>query len=116
MKIVFANERLRKLCNSQQMLIRRYGDKNARVIRRRLDDLAAAECLADMWSLPGRFHALTGDRKGQYSLDLKHPLRLILEPADEPPALSEGGGFDLKSVRVVRIVEITDTHEKKNKR
>ena len=116
MKIVFASERLRKLCNRQQMLIRRYGDQNARVIRRRLDDLAAAECLADMRRLPGRFHPLTGDRKGQYSLDLKHPLRLILEPADEPPVLLEDGSFDLKSVQVVRIVEIVDTHEKKNKR
>lgn len=110
MKIVFADEKLRKLCNKQQALIRRYGDRNARVIRRRLDDLAAVECLADMWQLPGRIHPLTGDRKGQYSLDLKHPLRLILEPADEPPALLEDGGFDLKRVRVVRIVKIKDTH------
>ena len=37
-----------------------------------------------MFFLPGRFHPLTGDRAGQFALDLDHPNRLILEPNHNP--------------------------------
>lgn len=112
MEIVFADRKLEKICNDQKALQREYGKDNAKRIRRRLDDLDAAENLAVMKTLfPGRLHPLTGDRSGQFSLDLKHPLRLIFEPADEPPAIKADGGVDWERVHRVRIIGIVDTHK-----
>jgi plasmid maintenance system killer protein len=83
----------------------------ARVIRRRLDDLDAAETLEDMRNLAGRCHELTGDRAGQLSLDLAHPRRLIFIPNDYPVPTKPDDGLDWKQIRSVRILEIEDTHE-----
>lgn len=77
----------------------------------RLDDMGAANSLADTALLPGHFHVLKGDRAGQWSADLKHPLRLIFEPADEPLPLLKDNTVDPSRVRTVRIIEVEDTHE-----
>jgi plasmid maintenance system killer protein len=82
------------------------------LIRRRLDELRAAEVLEDLRNLPGpRCHELRGDRAGQISVDLDHPYRLIFEPADDPVPRKPDGGLDWRSVTAVRILEVTDTHD-----
>jgi plasmid maintenance system killer protein len=86
------------------------GHRQAQVLRRRLDDLRAAPTLATMRALPGRCHELTGNRAGQISLDLVHPMRLIFEPADDPPSIKPDGGLDWKGNRAVRILSVEDTH------
>lgn len=83
----------------------------AKRLMRRLDELHAADTLADMRLLrQARCHALTGERKGQISVDLKHPYRLLLEPANEPFPLLPDGGLDWAKVTAVRILEVMDTH------
>lgn len=111
MIISFQDPDFRDECNSSKLLLRRQGQQRAKKIRQRLDDLQAASTLQDMRSLPGRCHELKGSRRGQLSLDLDHPWRLIFVPADEPPALKSDGGIDWPNVRAVRIVGIEDTHE-----
>ena len=76
----------------------------------RLDDMRAAECLADTTLLPGRYHPLRENRSGQWSADLKHPLRLVFEPANDPLPTREDGSLDTRRVNAVRILEVTDTH------
>jgi len=83
----------------------------AKVIRRRLDDLDAADNLEVMRNLPGRCHELKGDRKGQLSIDLVHPERLVFVPAHDPVPIKEDGGIDWKRVTSIKIVEVVDTHE-----
>jgi plasmid maintenance system killer protein len=83
----------------------------ARVIRRRLDDLDAAETLEDMRNIAGRCHELLGDRAGQLSLDLAHPQRLIFVPQGERVLRKADGGLDWTQIRSVRILGIEDTHE-----
>lgn len=61
-------------------------------------------------TLPGRCHELKGDRKGQLSLDLEHPLRLIFMPSDESVIKKEDGGLDWCSVKAVEIIDVEDTH------
>ena len=83
----------------------------AKIIRRRLDELNAAESLAIMRTLPqARCHELTADRKGQLSVDLKHPHRLIIEPADDPVPRKPDGGLDWNKVTCIRVIEVEDTH------
>ena len=87
-----------------------WGDRPAKVLRRRLDQLRAAKSLEVMRNLPGRCHELRADRAGQLSLDLVHPMRLIIEPAEEPRPYKDDGGLDWSRVEAVRVLGIEDTH------
>jgi proteic killer suppression protein len=58
----------------------------------------------------GRPHPLTGDRAGQFSVDLDGPMRLLFEPAELPPPTLPSGGIDWQQVSSVRLLEIGDTH------
>ncbi|ODH00644.1 killer suppression protein [Nostoc sp. KVJ20] len=111
MDIVFNNRKFEKECNNQRLLEKNHGADRAKRIRRRLDNLRAANVLEDMRNLPGRCHELIQDRAGQLSLDLDHPYRLIFEPADEPIPTKPDGGIDWNKVTAVRILGVEDTHE-----
>ncbi|MCZ0934170.1 MAG: killer suppression protein [Gemmatimonadetes bacterium] len=111
MDVVFKTKRLEKQCNSIQTGTRVWGADGARRVRRRLDDLRAAENLEVMRRLPGRCHELRGELAGVLSLDLRHPYRLLFEPADEPVPVKPDGGLDWAGVTVVRILGVEDTHE-----
>lgn len=109
--IVFPNARIAADFNDIRSLVRSYGPDNARRIRRRLDDLQAAAHLADMHAIfGGRLHALVGDRAGCFALDLKHPQRLIFEPANEPLPYKDDGGLDWPRITTVRILRVEDYH------
>ncbi len=112
MDIVFGSDRDRRLFNDDRALRRKFGPLCSARIRARLDDLRDAANLEVMSKLPGRLHPLTGDREGQLSLDLVHPLRLLFECADDPPPTKEAdGSLDWPRVRTVRIVGVEDTHD-----
>ena len=111
MIVKFQNPKFQKECNNTRKLQKRQGDRRAKKIRQRLDDLKAAETLETMKSLPGRCHELRGDHSGQLSLDLDHPWRLIFAPDDDPPSLKDDDGIDWKNVKTVKIIGIEDTHE-----
>ena len=98
------------LCNQGKRAQRRLGAVGARRLRQRLDDLRAAPNLDAMRRLPGRCHELKGERAGQISLDLDHPLRLIFEPADMPFSRKPDGGLDWAATTAVRILAVEDTH------
>jgi len=111
MEITFKNKRFHKICHSGKELVKAYGKICARRIRARLDDLQAAGNLEAFRTLPGRCHELTGDKKGQLSLDLEHPLRLIFEPSNEEMNKKDDGGMDWKLITAVEIIDVEDTHD-----
>ena len=108
MEIAFETERLARLCNSQAALDRAYGAACAKRLRQRLQELEAVESLADM--VFGRPHELKGNRTGQLSVDLVHPLRLIFRPTAQPAPTKTDGGLDRSKVKSVTIIEVTDPH------
>lgn len=110
MNITFDNTKLENLCNTYRSLVKDQGADRASRIKRRLDDLRAADTLEDMRYLPGRCHELRENRAGQLSLDLDHPYRLIFVPANEPIPRKEDGGFDWTRITAVRILGVEDTH------
>jgi len=112
MDILFKTNQLKKECNNAKLLQRRHGPNRAIRIQKRLDDLHAADCLADISHLPpARCHELTGNRKGQFSVDLDHPYRLLFIPANTPIPQSEDGGIDRTKVTAIEIIGVVDTHE-----
>jgi len=110
MEIVFAATRLEKLCNSERELVRTFGPLRAKALRRRLDQLRAAQNLEVMRTLPGRCNELTADRRGTLSIDLEGPFRLIFEPVENPPPSKPDGGLAWELVTAIRILEVVDTH------
>ena len=81
-------------------------------LKRRLDDIKAADNMQVLQTLPGRLHALRADRKGQWAMDLDHPKRLIIEPLGDPLPYNRDGWLYLKLVTTVQIVGMEDYHGK----
>ncbi len=104
MDVRFRDKKMAEAAGDRNSLVKNYGSRRAAILMRRLDDIRSAACLADLRFLPGHYHALSGDRKGQWACDLDQPYRLILEPVED-----DG---DWKSVAVIDIIEITDYHGK----
>jgi len=94
MDILFHSDKFKEICNNYKKLAREYGEQRAKLIKRRLDDLRAANDLEIMRRLPGRCHELKGERAGQLSLDLGGPYRLIFVPANDPIPRKQDSGLD----------------------
>jgi len=111
MIIYFHTSKLQKLCSSKVEAVKKLGPKRAGKLMQRLQELDAAENLAEIARVPPpRCHELTGQRKGQLSVDLEHPYRLLFIPANEPVPRMADGGLDWNAVTEIEIIEIADTH------
>ena len=104
MELEFQDKKLEKQCQNIKDLNRKYGNVQAKIIVNRLNQLQAAESLCDVSKLPqARLHGLSGDRQGQFAVDVQHPKRLIIVPLN-------GDFKDLKTVTKIKIIEIIDYH------
>jgi proteic killer suppression protein len=111
MDIFFKTIKLQKICSQKKEAIKKLGPKMARKLQQRMMELRAAETLSDISRLPpARCHELKGNRKGQLSVDLDHPYRLIFIPANSPVPEKENGGLDWTRITKIKIIEIVDTH------
>jgi proteic killer suppression protein len=90
---------------------REWGDQSARKVAQRLQELEAAESLADVRLLPAaRCHELAGDRKGQLAVEVHSGLRLVFEPDHNPTPRHPDGGLDWERVDAVTVIEVVDYH------
>lgn len=110
MIITFHDNKLKKAANDLKKLIRVYGPHRGKLIHLRLDDLRAAETLEDVRHLPGRYHELTSNRKGQWACDLDHPYRMIFTPHEYPIPVNEDGQYIWIEIKGVEILEVDDYH------
>lgn len=111
MDVFFRSRKLEKSCSSERAMLQMYGAARSRKLRTRLMELRAADHLAQIPKVPPpRCHELAHDRKGQLSVDLDHPYRLVFIPANEPIPRREDGGLDWAGVTQIEILEIVDTH------
>src|SRR5690242_7251154 len=88
MEIFISDGKLRSAIEDDDACRRCFGADMAKKIKLRIVALRAAESLADFWppkSGPERCHELTGTRTGTFSIDVKHPYRLLFKPAEELP-------------------------------
>lgn len=81
------------MANDDRLATRKLGTIRADLFGQRLDDLRAAVTLEDVRYLPGNYHELKGDRKGQWACDLDQPYRLIFQPHEEPIPEDENGRY-----------------------
>jgi proteic killer suppression protein len=117
MEITFADSKLQNLCEQEKLAKKKLGANCAKKLKARLADLAAVSCVAELTA--GSPHRLTGDRAGQYALDIDQSKpgrgrggkRLVFKPDDDPVPLREDGSIDWSEVTAVCIVFIGDYHD-----
>ena len=110
MKISFSNNKLEKLANDYRKCQKELGQLRAKLYTRRLQDLQNANTLEDVRYLPGHYHELTADRKGQWACDLDQPYRLIFEPHEKPIPSDRDDKYIWLEIKGVEILEIIDYH------
>ncbi|NTU58556.1 MAG: killer suppression protein HigA [Chlorobiaceae bacterium] len=113
MDISFRDKDLKKYANEDRLAIRKLGSKRAQVFKQRLDDLRAADTLEDVRHLPGHYHELKENRKGQWSCDLDQPYRLIFTPHEDPIPTNPDGQYVWVEIRGVDVIEITNYHKER---
>lgn len=109
MEIRFRDKKVRLLCESRDAAVKKLGDACACKLRARLDDLEHA---ANVYELPaGNPHPLTGDRAGEYAVNLAGGRRLTFSPANDPVPRHADGGINWRAVTIVCIEFIGDYHD-----
>lgn len=112
MKITFSNKKLEKLANDQSKCQKEFGLQRSQLFFKRLGDLNNAETLEDVRYLPGNYHELNGNRKGQWACNLDQPYRLVFEPMEKPTPTNEDGQALWFEIKGVEIIEVTNYHGK----
>ncbi|MEN6301648.1 MAG: type II toxin-antitoxin system RelE/ParE family toxin [Armatimonadia bacterium] len=111
MEVYFRDKRLQRLLTDDRACSREFGSACARKIKIRLLLLDQAATLEELQHAPGRCHALKGDRKGQFAVDLTGGFRLIFAAADDPVPTRPDGSLDLRQVCIVEVLEVIDYHD-----
>lgn len=112
MDVYFRKSKMQKHSQTIADAQREWGTIRGILVRRRLDELAAASNLEMMKKLPGaKCHELTGNLKGKLAVNLDQPYRLIFEPANDPVPRKADGGLDWTQVTEINITDILDYHD-----
>lgn len=79
MNVRFKNRVLERCYREHRAAVKKWNEKVARRYVQRINLLFACSSVGDLSSFPQlRFHALKGDKKGYYALDLDNFWRLIV--------------------------------------
>jgi len=98
-EVRFGADKLKKAYEQEKVRTMEWGQVVGRLYVRRIDTLYAAENARTLRALQSlRFHALTGQRKGQYAVDLGPAYRLILT-------------FQDRAMTVVRVEEVSKHYD-----
>ncbi|AOZ93318.1 type II toxin-antitoxin system RelE/ParE family toxin [Paenibacillus crassostreae] len=111
MNIYFKDSKIEKAMNNERESIKTWGPDNARKIRTRMSELHAADNLSQLSHVPpSRLHALTGNRKDQFSITVKEPFRIIFEALNDPVPRLLDGGIDKTRITEIMIIEVVNYH------
>lgn len=110
MDINFENRKLEKYANNDKQGIKNLGSLRHKKYKMRLDQLSNSNTLEDLRFQAGRFHELSGNRKGQWACDLDHPYRLIFRPQESPIPIDKDGKYIWVEILAVEVIEIIDYH------
>ena len=98
LEMKYKSNNLERVCTEYHLAQRKYGERMAKLIHQRVDQLQSADSIEMLvqYSI-GRCHPLGGDRKGEYAMDLVHPFRLVFEQS-------------MTDIQIVKIINIEDYH------
>ncbi|MBK8388277.1 MAG: type II toxin-antitoxin system RelE/ParE family toxin [Saprospiraceae bacterium] len=113
MKITFTHKKLENLVNDDRKMLKEFGKIRAQKLRLRLTQLLDAESLEDVKFMPGNYHELKNERKGQWACDLDQPYRLIFTPHEKPIPINEDGQYVWIEIKGVEVIEIVNYHKER---
>lgn len=91
-------------------MLRSFGPM-ARRVRQRLTELAVADNLAIMRTIPAAgCHELKGGRRGELAVEVSGNYRIIFEPDHDPLPRKTDGGLNWEEVTGIRINGVEDYH------
>lgn len=105
MQLLFANSQIEKICTSYERAVKKYGARCAEILLRRLRQMREAKDVETLTRIPGHYHPLTADRKGQWACRLQGGLRLVFVPGAR-------GEMVIKEITdpTLTILKIVDYH------
>ena len=113
MDITFTDQKFEKLANDDRKLVKEFGNIRAGKIKARLTQLRFATTLEDVRNMPGNYHELTSNRKGQWACDLDQPYRLVFTPLARPIPTNSHGQYIWSEITAVEIIEVVNYHKEK---
>jgi proteic killer suppression protein len=110
MDITFSKNKIKKYANNDTFRKKNLGAISAKRFTQRLEDLEATENLEECRNLPGKYHELVGNRKGQWACNLEHPYRLIFTPHENPIPENKDGQYLWIKIEGIELLEVEDYH------
>ena len=110
MKIEYRKNKFKKQLSSASEIKRNFG-VNAKRVSSRLDDIIASPNLYILMQIPSaNCHMLSGNRDGEWALNISVNHRMIFEIGHNPLPKNEDGSLDTQFVTDICITEIVDYH------
>jgi proteic killer suppression protein len=107
MLIRFADEQVRVRAISLERMVQEYGERKARRIRQRLDELDAASCLADVRTLPGMRCQSVNNQPGLIAICTISPAGIRLR-ADNDAYFDTDGALNWYAVTTIIIISLNE--------
>ena len=109
MEIGFKNRKLEKSLTDIKVLAKTYGTM-AKKVKQRYDDLKEANNLYVVSQFPSmRLHPYKGN-SDIWSIDVYKNWRILFTINQDPIPTLEGGGIDLKAIKIIKIESVEDPH------
>ena len=110
MELTYKNEKLHNICENSKYnkeLVKKYGIEVAKKLPQRIKELKAFNSLNDVpTNPPFRRHKLTGDRNGQFAVNVTGQYRLIFMQKKNNIIIE-----DLKEIKEIEIMEVSKHYE-----
>lgn len=112
MDVTYKTKHLQKCAEDEKYSIKKLGPLRSEKYLTRIGDLCDAETLEDVRHLPGNYHELGANRKGQWGVSLDGANRLIFTPHESPIPTDPDGKYIWIEIKGVEIEEIVNYHGK----
>lgn len=110
MEIEYKRKKLKKQLSNAAEIKKAFGI-NAKRISSRLDEIVSCPNLTVLMQIPAaNCHSLSGERKGEWAVDVSRNFRLIFELNHNPLPKTEDGSINTSLITEIRILEIGDYH------
>lgn len=110
MEIEYRKNKLKKQLSTGSEIKKAFG-ANAKRVSTRMADITASPNLSVLMQIPAaNCHSLSGNRNGEWAVDVSANYRMIFELAHDSIPENEDGSVDTQLVTNIRILEIVDYH------
>lgn len=111
MEVKYKSKDLQKCAEKSGYAQKKLGREQAEKFLLRIGALIDADSFENLRHVPGHFHELIGDRKGQWAFDLNQPYRLIVTPLTLPIPADNNGKYIWREICDAVVVEIVNYHK-----